>query len=281
MYDAPRGPWMAQVNPGDLSKAGIGGTLKASALQALRDQAERSRADAMARGPPQTPLGRPATGRSDVSSVGPPPRGLAARRKPLTAAPWESMAVQQFAGRLACSTALEAGTAPVAMRLQSANGSTLLAAMGDGDDHRVAGEVVVGLQDSRGGGPPSRAGSAAQSGLVRVPRGQQAPLQKQQVSFGAVYEHRDMAGKPCLVGSTGVLPERQFQLDYQSSSKVQELARHGGPGSSGHLVWVGIGCGGLVGESEMEQVREAIVDARSKRLQLDKLSSEKPYSRHF
>lgn len=102
------------------------------------------------------------------------------------------------------------------------------------------------------------------------------------VSFGAVYEHRDQTGKPRLVASTDVLPERQFQLDWQESAAVRDLCKthSGAPGSSGRLVWVGIGSG-PVGQEEMAQVRQAVVEARAERLRIDKLGSAKPYSRHF
>jgi len=52
-------------------------------------------------------------------------------------------------------------------------------------------------------------------------------------------------------------------------------------GLSSSLTGVGVGVGkGVVGESEMAQVRRAVCDARAERLQIDKLSSIKPYSRH-
>merc|ERR1712048_471964 len=138
----------------------------------------------------------------------------------------------------------------------------------------------MGVADIQQRAPDSHS-KGAESSLVSVNRGQQALMQRNKVSFGAVYEHRDAAGKAKLVGSTSVLPEHQFHLDWQENHAVKELSRNGGnPGSSGHLVWVGVGSG-PVGEQEMGRVRQAVVDSRAQRLQLEKLSSEKPYSRHF
>lgn len=47
------------------------------------------------------------------------------------------------------------------------------------------------------------------------------------------------------------------------------------------MVWAGVGqrVAG-VGEGEMMAIREAIVEDRSKRLQIQKLSGIKPYSAH-
>lgn len=246
----------------------------------------------MARGSMEGPP-RPLSSRSVVSTatsvMAPQEPGarLDRRRKPLTSAPWESLAVQEFAGRIRDTSAIEAGIAPSAMMLQGPGGRTVLAALGDPEDHKVAGKTVSDMQQSgfnhdgrAAATKPAIGGRSGDSRLVQVPSGQQAPLQRTQLSFGAVYEHRDTAGKAKFVASTGVLPERQFQLDWQEQAAVKELSAQRGPGSSGHLVWVGVGSG-PVGEEQMQRVREAVVDARAERLQVQKLGSEKPYSRHF
>mmetsp|Transcript_59729 Transcript_59729/g.142118 ORF Transcript_59729/g.142118 Transcript_59729/m.142118 type:complete len:225 (-) Transcript_59729:81-755(-) len=201
------------------------------------------------------------------SEVGSPaqPRALR-RRQHLAQQPWESMAVQSFASRVSAPQPQEESVS--ALVLKSPQG-TVLRAVGAKEDHEVAGRIVADIQNSTGGH------TSSQGSLAKVGSG---VLAKHQVAFGAVYEHRDACGKPRLIGSTNVLPERQFQLDWQDHSQVRSLTSEGG--QSGHLVWVGIGSG-VVGEKEMSRVREAVVTARSERLRLEKLGSEKPYSRHF
>lgn len=269
---------MAEVKPGDLGPRAAT-PVRNAARAMLMGRAEQMRAENMARGPPSTPLD--ASRRNSVASVAsscassvlaPPQPGyrLDTRRRPLEAAPWESIAVQRLAGKLRDTRAMEAGGAPSAMILQGQNGGTILQAIGENEDHKVAGKAVLDLRQRQatGGGP---AGSTPSTAVE----------QRSRVAFGAVYEHRDAAGKPRLVGSTNVLPERQFQLDWQENNSIKQLTTRGdGPGSSGHLVWVGIGSGPL-GEQEMTTVRQAVVDARSERLKIEKLGSEKPYSRHF
>lgn len=286
-----RGPWMAEVKPGSL---GNGQALPADAKTALANHAERLRAQAMAasgqqpRGSlpaaPSTAGSARSVAASDVSDVL-ISRAAASRlerrgRRQIAAAPWESMAVQELASRLNPGQVVDGAPAASAMMLQGRSG-TVLQAIGDPEDHKVAGKLVAGLANqlkdrNPGSSRPSTAlvdGGASASEALQAQRGR--------VAFGAVYEHRDAMGKPRLIGSTNVLPERQFQLDWQDNAAVKSMAsREGAPGSSGRVVWVGIGAG-PVGEKEMTRVREAIVDARADRLKVDKLASEKPYSRHF
>eukprot|EP00927_Polykrikos_kofoidii_P046451 TRINITY_DN40695_c0_g1_i1.p1 TRINITY_DN40695_c0_g1~~TRINITY_DN40695_c0_g1_i1.p1 ORF type:complete len:248 (-),score=29.50 TRINITY_DN40695_c0_g1_i1:266-1009(-) len=217
----------------------------------------------------EMPSGRAVSpgGCSVKSNMSAPCGRLGARRRPVAAAPWESLAVQQFAER--CRGDLTGDSAVVgsgaAMVLQNGEGRTVLQALGEREDHAVAGRVVAEMSKRTNGGDVSR----------------KHLMQRDRVSFGAVYEHRDMAGKPRLIGSTDVVPERQFQLDCQDNLVPKHLLNAGGgPGSSGHVVWVGMGRAN-VGEKEMAQVRQAVCDARAQRLQVEKLQSEKPYSRHF
>jgi len=100
---------------------------------------------------------------------------------------------------------------------------------------------------------------------------------RHKISFGAVYEHKDCFGKARLLGCTGETPEHQFMLDYINSKQVKALGRASELQSE--LVWAGMGSG-FLGEAEMGQVRRAVMEKRSKRLQIDKLGSIKPYSRH-
>lgn len=210
------------------------------------------------------------------------------RRQPVTHAPWESPTVQNFGARLFDSEARTASDAPSAMVLEGPRGA-LLQAVGEAVDHKVAGHVVAEIHKERStssGAPPTPSRGPRSKNLensttlVRAGNGVQAPLQSERVAFGAVYEHRDWTGKPRLIGSTAVVPERQFQLDYQENPAVRDLCKQGTPGSSAKLVWVGVGSG-VVGEDEMGRIRKAVVDARADRLNLEKLGSEKPYSRHF
>lgn len=233
-------------------------------------------------------LDRLSTARSDCSSqhqsiVAPRANSYAMRRRqPVNSLPWESPAVQQFALSLQDSTG---SSRPAAMILEGRHG-TVLQAVGEVEDHKVAGKIVADIQRDanalqNSSASSSRPGTQQGTQLKRVEHGLPAPITRPKISFGAVYEHHDFAGKPRLVSSTAAMPERQFQLDWQNNATVRELCQQHGdaPGSSGKLVWVGVGSG-PVGEQEMGRVRQAVVDARAERLQLQKLSSEKPYSRH-
>ena len=97
--------------------------------------------------------------------------------------------------------------------------------------------------------------------------------------FGAVYEHVDACGRPKLIASTSITPERQYLEDGRSSSQVSRLltAERG----SSRVVWAGIGrrVAG-VGEGEMAVLRQAVVDDRAARNRVEKLSGIKPYSAH-
>ena len=67
-------------------------------------------------------------------------------------------------------------------------------------------------------------------------------------------------------------------LDYQQCKQVRALGRASELQSE--LVWAGMGTG-FLGEQEMGEVRRAVMEKRSKRLQIEKLQSIKPYSRHL
>lgn len=209
---------------------------------------------------------------------------LARRNAP----PWESAAVRDFASRL--HDPAERGTqgALSAMVLEGPKG-VLLQAVGEDADHKVAGQTVADIQkrnkapsaprglDHRPPTPPrDRKGKASSSELARKSAGD---AQEEQVAFGAVYEHRDSAGKPRLIGSTSRMPERQLELDWRQNEDVRKLATENKGGSQAGLVWVGVGRG-PVGQAEMAEVRRAVVDKRSERLRIEKLSGIKPYSAH-
>jgi len=220
-------------------------------------------------------LERISTARSDASSQSVALRAgsyAMRRRQNVNALPWESPAVQNFAASLSSSSSGRSA----AMILEGRQG-TVLQAVGEIEDHKVAGSMVAEIQKEANNSTSARQDSSA---LARLERGQRAPIHQQRIAFGAVYEHRDSAGKPRLVSSTATVPERQFKLDWENNPTVRDLCKAGNPpGSSAKLVWVGVGSG-PVGDDQMSRVRQAVVDARAERLALEKLSSEKPYSRH-
>eukprot|EP00746_Dinoflagellata_sp_MGD_P005199 gnl/MRDRNA2_/MRDRNA2_110065_c0_seq1.p1 gnl/MRDRNA2_/MRDRNA2_110065_c0~~gnl/MRDRNA2_/MRDRNA2_110065_c0_seq1.p1 ORF type:complete len:207 (+),score=38.35 gnl/MRDRNA2_/MRDRNA2_110065_c0_seq1:69-689(+) len=192
--------------------------------------------------------------------------------RPPGAAPWESNAVRTLAER-----AHDKGLA--SMELRGPQGIALQA-IGSPEDHEVAGRVVAEIQ-KRGNSNQNRA-PRAQRGLttsaLEANREKAAEIQaREQLSFGAVYEHRDSCGKPRLIGSTNKMPERQFALDWKQHEEVRALGTNGRLRSE--LVWAGVGRG-VVGEEEMSLVREAVVHTRSERLRIEKLSGIKPYSQH-
>mmetsp|Transcript_33766 Transcript_33766/g.61206 ORF Transcript_33766/g.61206 Transcript_33766/m.61206 type:complete len:232 (-) Transcript_33766:88-783(-) len=195
--------------------------------------------------------------------------------RPPGAAPWESDSVKKLVGRLRND---ESGIN--AMALHNAQGDPQLMAVGFQEDHMVAGRTVAEIQKRNGLAQDSK--PRLHKGLAggsELERGRKKALElqaREKTAFGAVYEHRDFAGKPRLIGSTNKMPERQFELDWKQNDSVQTLARQG---IRSELVWAGIGSG-TVGEQQMAEVRQAVVDARSERYRIEKLSGIKPYSAH-
>jgi len=261
-----RGPWMAEIEKGGVVKGVV-------EISNKRD--------------------------SNVQQGGASSSRALRRRQPVAGAPWESLSVQTFGRTLMDPELAGAPNAPSAMVLENPRG-VMLQAVGQVEDHKVAGQMVSTIMKEQRGSaaPPGLAlmpptpmrlnsnsrGATPGSGstsLIRAGGTVQVPTRRDRVSFGAVYEHRDSSGKPRLIGSTGVVPERQWQLDWKDSKAVRDLAQHAdsAPGANSHLVWVGVGAG-PVGEDEMQRVRQAVVEARSDRLRIEKLGSVKPYSSH-
>jgi len=177
-----------------------------------------------------------------------------------------------------------------AMVIQDPAGAAVLGAAGAQEDNDVAARAVVEIQkraprtgrrsvsqlDRTVGGSFSqrkRSCSKRQAAAQITVFDQQHP----QLTFGAVYEHRDSCGKPKLLGSTSVMPERQFAIDLESAD-VRSVVQHGSAVQS-EVVWAGIGSG-VVGEAEMAEIRHAVLNSRSERLKIQKLSGIKPYSHH-
>lgn len=177
------------------------------------------------------------------------------------ARPWQSDAVASLA-----SDVVAQRDGGAAMVLQGPQG-TVIQAIGCKEDHAVAGRMVADLQQKQ-----VKRGQVAQRPPT-PPRGShsdtlQCARRPENWSFGAVYEHRDAFGKPRLVGSTDKLPERQFLLD----------KNHGIPSDMNQaVVWAGVS---KLPPEDMTAVRREVAHERSVRLNLDKLSSIKPYSHH-
>ena len=68
-------------------------------------------------------------------------------------------------------------------------------------------------------------------------------------------------------------------MDQRENQEVRRTMAMAGPSGGSRVVWAGVGRG-PVGESEMKAIRKAIVNDRSARQHVKKLSGPKPYSRH-
>eukprot|EP00929_Paragymnodinium_shiwhaense_P094990 TRINITY_DN55911_c0_g2_i4.p2 TRINITY_DN55911_c0_g2~~TRINITY_DN55911_c0_g2_i4.p2 ORF type:complete len:285 (+),score=51.34 TRINITY_DN55911_c0_g2_i4:77-931(+) len=200
--------------------------------------------------------------------------------------PWRSPAVADFASQLSRDDSLKP------MVLQGPRG-TALRAVGEVADHEVATKTVASIEGRR---KQTRPGPSVDHGEARLmqsgydaagrrggsKRGTELAIAapggavvRPQAAFGAVYEYRDSCGTPKVVASTSTVPERQFALDRRQYEGA--LSHKAEP----NLVWVGMsgGHGGL-NEAEMTEVRRNVASARAERLQAQKLSDIKPYSRH-
>jgi hypothetical protein len=205
--------------------------------------------------------------------------------------PWQSRAVLRLANAVRRPNKGKLSGEQVEPMLVEGPRGTSLRALGCKEDHRVAGDALSRVmaeqreRRSRGGldflGPSN----------VRPPRDRAFEAEDVPVRsiatrprhggtvFGAVYEHCDSTGRPKIISSTKDLPEQQFLEDGKNHHGVADLLTRG-RGSS-RVVWAGVGqqIAGI-GENEMGVIRQAIVDDRSKRLHVQKLSGIKPYSAH-
>ena len=182
---------------------------------------------------------------------------------------------------------------------------TSLRAVGEANDHKVAGDALSQLMaEKRRTGLMGGPGSSGAKGEVLLPppadaprdkkppsrfrtrefedvelRGRRSMSNRNEYAFGAVYEHVDSFGKPRIVSSTMRTPEVQFLEDGRSDRRIAKLLTQG-RGTS-NVVWAGVGrLSAGVGDGEMGVIREAIAQERSKRLNIEKLQSIKPYSAH-
>mmetsp|Transcript_67021 Transcript_67021/g.119228 ORF Transcript_67021/g.119228 Transcript_67021/m.119228 type:complete len:264 (+) Transcript_67021:131-922(+) len=204
-------------------------------------------------------------------------------------APWSSPAVTDFASKLKPQNRQADDADLHAMTLQGPQGK-LLQAVGEKADNQAAAQSVLEIQKQQQQSKGSQCPGGSQRRPPTPPRERKTTSkdlmktsntsqQHTPVSFGAVYEHRDCFGKPKLIGSTGIQVEKQFHLDDKKEEIRQVTGGGREHGASAHVVWAGVGGSGL-GEAEMAQVRRAVCDSRANRLQIEKLSSIKPYSRH-
>ncbi|CAE8700391.1 unnamed protein product [Polarella glacialis] len=217
---------------------------------------------------------------SEVDGAPQPALAVRARAKE---EPWRSPLVADFAAGLGRGVGLEA------MVLQGPRG-VALRAVGEAEDHQVASRKIADIE-ARRKQLPSHGPSVdlAEGRLLHdakrrnaVRRGSDlalavpsAALAVPSMAFGAVYEYRDACGTAKVVASTATLPERQLALDQRHYEDV--LPKSG----KASIVWVGISGGrGGMDEAEMAEVRRQVASSRADRLQAQKLSDIKPYSRH-
>ena len=204
-----------------------------------------------------------------------PPNNKRAQREfgagtELARAPWESTAVRRFAESMGRS----AQTEPCVVEGPE---GTLLAAVGDSRDHRIAGDVLSRLQAERRKGrgkEPRDCGIASSSALVAKGR---PPGPDGMSSFGVVYEHRDSTGQPHFVGETDLVCEHKWRLDRLEHDGVRGLLQQQRGSTS--VVWCGAGAGPVDAEAN-SAMRRAIVADRAERQRAAKLTGIKPYSRH-
>jgi len=190
-------------------------------------------------------------------------------------------------------------------------GGTVLAAIGEQQDHGIASNVIS--QSIASGHPPSSPATLVKGlanqwlGAQNVRRPALTPAHDpnqafayaavraqpssnddldtemmladpaRETSFGAVYEYTSaLDGRPLYVGGTDMTPELAFQNDHNSHNGVRSLARGGG---TAKVVWAAVGSGS-VGYEQMRAAREAVAANRSTRQRVQELSSAKPYSYH-
>ena len=96
-------------------------------------------------------------------------------------------------------------------------------------------------------------------------------------AFGAVYEYTNSCGRPVVVGSTSTNVEGAFVRDTAQHQSIRNLTEY--EGGNQNVVWAGVGQYPLNAEA-MQEITSSIVEQRSKKYQMQKLSGHKPYSKH-
>jgi hypothetical protein len=154
------------------------------------------------------------------------------------------------------------------MVIKRQGGSTILGALGEDEDHKIAGSVLQRLSTNSSDVKKSKTQNAGRE-MMRQ--------EFDDPAFGVVYEHRDCFGVPKFVGSTDIVAEKQFMLDYKGNKTVHKIVNR--EQGSTDVVWAGYGSG-PVGKAEMDEIRTSIAHNRAERLNIQKLGGTKPYSKH-
>jgi len=171
--------------------------------------------------------------------------------------PWQSPAVLSLASRLGMI-----GHDTVQPMVVEGPAGTVLSAVGEEADHRIAGDILQQCQEDR------------------VSRGEPMPfglVKGQERSFGLVYEHKDSFGKPVFVGHSSGIAEERFKIDKKAHQSVKNLLTY--ENGKSEVVWAGSGTF-PVGHEQMKAMRTHICEARAERNNIEKLTGPKPYSRH-
>jgi hypothetical protein len=176
--------------------------------------------------------------------------------------PWQAPSVQALSSRMGNNTTAR----PL---LVEGPAGPVISAVGSSLDNKVANTALIEAQKRR------------------MEQGLKMPRKKMMNSnvvergggsaFGAVYEYRDSFGIPRIVSNTSSTPEGAFLSDTRQHQGIRNFMVH--QGGHQNVVWAGVGTYPL-GKKEMTNITESIVEQRSKKYKMQKLSGHKPYSRH-
>mmetsp|Transcript_33327 Transcript_33327/g.88170 ORF Transcript_33327/g.88170 Transcript_33327/m.88170 type:complete len:296 (+) Transcript_33327:616-1503(+) len=219
----------------------------------------------------------PARGRANDDSFTSRPRYMDSAEVAATEKPWQSNAVAALAARAKRGGLAGGGGGESAepMIIEGPRG-TSLRAVGNAEDHKVAGDALAQCYAERKarqqkyGGPElllpapgsemtSRLGLGGRSAEAEdaMPPsnalgrgGRRTARQRSDYVFGAVYEHVDSCGRPRVIGSTDKQPERAYLEDGRNHTGVAALLTLGRGASN--VVWAGVGSRTAgVGEGEV------------------------------
>tara|TARA_B100000795_G_scaffold265859_1_gene248252 strand:- start:730 stop:1512 length:783 start_codon:yes stop_codon:yes gene_type:complete len=175
--------------------------------------------------------------------------------------PWTAPSVQQLSNRMG-------NNATARPLLVEGPAGPVISAVGSQTDHRVANTALINAQQRRLRSGISMPTRRAGANVIARGGGQ---------SFGAVYEYRDSFGAPKITSATSSTPESSLIRDTQNHQGIRNLMTH--RQGSAAVVWSGVGTFPL-GQQEMQDITQSIVEQRSKKYQTAKLRGPKPYSRH-
>jgi hypothetical protein len=176
--------------------------------------------------------------------------------------PWQAPSVQALSSRMG-------NNATARPLLIEGPAGPVISAVGSSLDNQVANTALINAQKKR-----------LEKGL-KMPRKKMANTNVVErgggSAFGAVYEYRDSFGIPRVVSSTSSTPEGAFLRDTRQHQGIRNLTTH--QGGQQNVVWAGVGTYPLE-KQEMTNITASIVEQRSKKYKMQKLSGHKPYSRH-